>query len=86
MNRRKFAAALGLLAIPRLAEAQPAGTVPRSEMIVLPHWTSPQTFGDPQGVILVMLIALLTLFAAMAVFTIVHAFRSKRGRLPRAES
>ncbi len=52
-------------------------------MTILPHWTSPQTFGDPQSVILVMLIALVTLFAAMAVFTIVHAFRSNRGQSPR---
>ncbi len=85
IDRRTFVTALGLLAIPRLAVAQPSGTVPRSE-IVLPHWTSSQTFGDPQGIILVMLIALITLFAAMAVFTIVQAFRSKRGRSPRAGS
>ena len=86
IDRRTFVTALGLLAIPRLAVAQPSGTAPRSEMIVLPHWTSSQTFGDPQGIILVMLIVLITLFAAMAVFTIVHAFRSKRGRSPRAGS
>lgn len=47
----------------------------------LPHWTALRTFGDPQGLILIMLLALLSLFGVMALYTIVREFRAgRRGR------
>ena len=56
--------------------------LPRIEVIAgLPRWTSPHTFGDPQGAIRVMLLTLLALFAGLALFTIVHALsEGRRGR------
>ena len=56
--------------------------LPRIEVIAgMSRWTSPRTFGDPQGAILVMLLTLLALFAGLALFTIVHALREgRRGR------
>ena len=48
----------------------------------LPHWTSPQTFGHPQDVILGLLLALVSAFAALSVFTVVHEFRAMRRSRP----
>ena len=38
-------------------------------MTYLPRWTSPRTFGDPQGAILIMLLAWLALFAHTNAFS-----------------
>jgi hypothetical protein len=42
---------------------------------LLPQWTSSRTFGDPQAVILVILIVLGVLVAALGLFTLVREFR-----------
>ncbi len=46
----------------------------------VPHFTSPSTLGDPQQVILIVLITLMGLAAAFGIFTIVFAMRGARRR------
>jgi hypothetical protein len=45
---------------------------------MLPHWTSPQTFGNPQCFFLVVLVTLLGIAAVFAIFTVVREFRAIR--------
>jgi hypothetical protein len=45
---------------------------------MLPHWTSPETFGDPQRFFLVVIVTLLGLAAVFGVFTVVREFRAMR--------
>jgi hypothetical protein len=52
-------------------------------MRMLPHWTSPQTFGNPQGFFLIVIVVLLSAAAIFGVYTVVREFRAMRTR-PRA--
>ena len=45
-----------------------------------PHWTSPETFGDPQRFFLVVIVTLLGIAAVFGVVTVVREFRAMRGR------
>ena len=45
-----------------------------------PHWTSPQTFGDPQRFFLVVIVTLLSVAAIFGVVTIVREVRGLRRR------
>ena len=47
---------------------------------MLPHWTSPQTFGDPQRFFLVVIVTLLSGAAIFGVVTIVRELRGLRRR------
>ena len=47
---------------------------------MLPHWTSPQTLGDPQRFFLVVIVVLLGVAAVFGVVTVVREFRAMRNR------
>ena len=47
---------------------------------MLPHWTSPQTFGDPQRFFLGVIVTLLGVAAIFGVVTIVREVRGLRRR------
>jgi hypothetical protein len=45
---------------------------------MLPHWTSGQTFGNPQCFFLIVLVTLLGVAAIFGVVTVVREFRAMR--------
>jgi hypothetical protein len=45
---------------------------------MLQHWTSPQTFGDPQRFFLIVGVTLLTVAAVFGIVTVVREFRTMR--------
>ena len=45
---------------------------------MLPHWTSPQTFGHPQCFFLIVLVTLITVALIFGVVTVVREFRAMR--------